>query len=343
MSLIINTLNKVKKGNEKKYIPPHLVIEKEKTFFKKFRFYFLLSLFFISVGISFYFLFSAQAKIKKSTNSVLIEKSLKEESKEQPIDLEEYGLVLEEPKIIKEDKIKEKQKVKKIVKKQSEIKQPIVRNVEKKQNPIAEKKPEKSFASNFEIITPEKREKIFNKYLLIADKYYLDGKNEKAIEYYEKALYLKNDPSVLNILLNLYIQEGKIKQVVKTLTNSKLSIQNEDATSALIIEMIDKGYKKEANQILSKIVVQDKNGYLLYSKGYLEEKEGNIKNALYFYQKAYKKNKIDPFISYSYGRLEERNKNYQKALQIYKNIIEKNPEHRLSKKLKEKLKNLTNL
>ena len=346
MSLIINTLNKVKKENDKKYVPPHLVIEKEKSFLQKIRFPLLLIIFFVSVGFSFYFLFLNET-IVKNFSSVSVKQTT---SEKKPVDLQEYGLVLTEEEVPETKELKKKpikkQEIKKVVEVPTKVvkikKIPRVVNTPKvKEKKIVKETSEKTVASNFEIITPEKREKIFNKYLLMADKFYLDGKNEKAIEYYEKALYLKNDTSVLNVLLNLYIQEGKVNQVVKTLTESKLVFQNEDVISGLIIEMIDKGYFKEANQILSKLLNEDKNGYFLYAKGYLEEKRNNIKDALYFYEKAFEKNKVDPFISYAYGKLEEKNKNYQKALQIYKNIIEKNPNHRLSKKLETKLQKLT--
>ena len=344
MSLIINTLNKVKKENDKKYVPPHLVIEKEKSFLQKIRFPLLLIIFFVSAGFSFYFLFLNENKVKQSSSI-----SLRQETEQKSANLQDYGLILSEEKIpevkepAKKVKPKEIKKVVEVPTKVEEIKKPlpVVNTPKIKENKIVKETSEKTVASSFEIITPEKREKIFNKYLLMADKFYLDGKNEKAIEYYEKALYLKNDTSVLNVLLNLYIQEGKVNQVVKVLTESKLAFQNEDVISGLIIEMIDKGYFKEANQILSKLLNEDKNGYFLYAKGYLEEKRNNIKDALYFYEKAFEKNKVDPFISYAYGKLEEKNKNYQKALQIYKNIIEKNPNHRLSKKLETKLQKLT--
>ncbi len=359
MSLIINTLNKVKKEGEKKYIPPHLVIEKEKNSFKKIRIILLFSFLFVLIGISFYLFFYNSQNLKSHSAQIPEKKSAPEEIYHEPKNLIEYGLVIPE----EDEEVKKAVKKKKIISKTEEVKitkkerkktknftetsstNYISSKTKEKNNFILKKETEKNIPkkaiSNFEIITPEKREKIFNKYLLIADKYYLNGNTEKAIEYYEKAVYLKNDISVLNVLLNLYIEEGKINQVVKILTSSEVIYKNEDMISGLIVGMIDKGYVKEADRILSKAVLKDKNGYFLYAKGYLEEKKNNIKDALYFYGKAFEKNKFDPFISYSYGKLEEKNKNYDKAVRIYKTIIEKNPDHRLSKKLEKRLQNLT--
>ena len=333
MSLIINTLNKVKNEENKKYVPPHLVIERKNQKFKSIRIFSLLGILLILVAVSLYFFIFSEKKQNYSVKSVVKTENNK--------NLQDYGLILEENKpIVKEEKLskpkltraKETKKINNLPKKKN--------NVKKDKKTTIETNLKKTKATNFEIITPEKREYIFNKYLLTADKYYLKGQNKKAIEFYEKALYLKSDISVLNVLLHLYIQEGKVNQVVKVLKSLKISSENEDMVSGLIIEMIDSGYKKEANQILSELINKDKTGYLLYSKGYLEEKNNNLKEALSFYQKAYEKNKKDPFISYSYGKLEEKNKNYEKALKIYKDIIEKNPNHRLSKKLEKKLQNI---
>ena len=249
------------------------------------------------------------------------------------------------PKKIKSEKVKTVKKaepkkvVKKVAKTQAKPTKAAKPSTSKPKTEVAKATIPKT-ESTVPILTPKEREQKFSEYVMKGDEAFLVGNTKEAIKWYEKALYLKNDIGVLNNLLSLYIQAGKPDLILKVFDTEPPPITNENIISGLVIEMIKKGYTKQAKAIIEKTIKYDKNGYLLYAKGFLYEKQKNPILAFKYYELAYEKNKYDPYIIYKYAEFLESREEYEKAEKLYRKILSISTDMALNKKVEKKLKKL---
>jgi len=259
MSLIVDSLKKVKKEEPDKNPYPIIDVKKKKG--RKIFFFLSLFLLVVATSVIYLFLFS-----KEDTNKI------------EDLDRIDYSRTTLPPSSVE---IKQKEKKKDIISNnyiESSKRQVVVSSNVKKSFK------EKSKAS-IDI------EKEFKSYLLSGDKAYLRGDLKKAIIMYEKAIKIKEDIPTYMVLLSLYSQVGDVKKIEKFIKYRNLYPWiDEDIVAITIKNLADSNFKGSIKDIEDEAVKIDERGRVYEAIGYFYERKGKKALAIHYYKEAYKKN-----------------------------------------------------
>ncbi len=295
MSLLIDTLSKIKGGKKGKPVPPNLKKSRKKD--KKHLV--LLFSFIVVLSSAAIFLYILQDRLLQEENNILYE--IKTQKKEIPE---------QKPKNIakvKKEKINKPQKSEFPVK---ILKTPEKKQVEQKSEPeIKNAQPKKSKE-------PKKSSSyLYSTYISLGNKYLEKQDYIKSLSYYLKAYQINPSERLLKNIIVLQIYTGEKNNALSNLKK----IKNPQAISQILIFLIENGEINLVRGFLSN-KLEDKSGYLSYTKGVLEEKSGEIEKAHEYYKKAFKLNPYDPYIAYAYARILEIKGLTKKAFQVYRYI-----------------------
>ncbi len=313
MSLIVDSLKKVKKEEPDKNPYPIINVKKRKS--KKLIFFlFSIPVFLLLSVFALYFLSFGEKK-KENTSLDKIDYSrtaLSSPTTTVPIE--------------KENKLDEEAYSKVDI---SSAKKQVVLT-----KPIVQPSKEKSKVS-IDI------DKEFKSYLLEGDKAYLRGNLKKAIKMYEKAVQIKEDIPTYMVLLSLYSQVGDIKKIEKFIKYRDLyPWVDEDIVSITIKNLADSKFNGDIKVIENKAINLDKSGRVYEALGYFYEKKGNKVFALHYYKQAYKKDRKNPEMLFRFAKLLENTGNTEQAKKIYTEILHLDIEPSLERKIKLALKRL---
>ncbi len=304
MSLMIEMLKKIKTKKSSKPVPPG--IEPKNSINKR-----IITLSFITVililsGIG---VFLYLENIPQQ--NILVNKA---ESLSITNNLENTGKIAE-----KNDKKTETNKPIQEIKENSlppldlvlnEIQKDIETDV--KEKPIYEDKKMKKEEKIIKTVDPTQ----ITAFISLAENYMNKGDLLKAYQYYRKAYSINNSEDLLNNILILAVDIGKIDDLKKYISKTK----NEEIISSVAIRLVDNGRFYLAQKILKKYQKRNK-GYIDYAYGYYFESTGDISKSLFYYEKAYSKIPSDPYIAYAYARILEIKGMLDKAYKIYKKIL----------------------
>ena len=309
MSLIIDSLKKIKKSADRKLLPPNLKPEKKKN-----KRLFLLA----SVVIVLFILFLA---LKILENELIINEEY------EHISIRQVKKPVETSVSQKQDKSIEKN-IRKTPKNSITPKTDTsLKNVQHKKH--QSKKPQTP-------PTPKKIEKgkyVF--YVTQANKYLKKKEYQKSLMFYQKAYSIKPEESILTNIIILKIKSGNnnIKEEIK-------SIKSEKNLYKIALVAINSGKYQLIKEFLQKRSSQDSSGITDYLLGIIYEKEGKLNDAEKQYKEAFRKNPSNPYISYAYGRILEINGKRSISRKIYEHTLKiiKDKSSKLWKVVYERLK-----
>jgi len=315
MSLLIDTLSKIKGGKKGKPVPPNLKKDRKKD--KKKVIILFLSIVLLSVATASLYVY--QDKLLQEDKNILSE--VKATNQEKP----------EKKPETPEKKSSSENIQQQITETIAEPKQKITEKTEKKQIKQEEHKPK-----------PKKEEKprksplyLYSTYISLGNKYLEKKDYIKSLSYYTKAYQINPSEKLLKNIIALQIYTGDKNSAI----NNLKKIKNPKNLSQILIFLIEKGEIDFVKDFIKKISVEDKTGYIYYTMGILEEKSGNIEKAYTNYKKAFLKNPDDPYIAYGYARILEIKGFTDKAYQVYLHINKNsNPDNNLKKIVNERIK-----
>ncbi|WP_029522177.1 tetratricopeptide repeat protein [Persephonella sp. KM09-Lau-8] len=311
MSLILDTLNKMKEGGNKKPVPPSISKKKKKNNNNKKRYIILASLIiFLSTVMTFLVVFQDRFIYENKSEffQIVENKANKNVQVSKPI--------VENPEILEREQKNEPNYEKTIKNPDESSEKTETLKIKSKPQENPEKLKTKKIAKNERPNKKADKNFLFSTYISQANQY-IDQKNyEKALIYLEKAYRLSPSEKILKNIILLKLETGRASDIQNYLNR----IKNKEFLSEILIGLIDTGNTQIVHDYLTKNLKNDTSGYLYYVAGYLYEKEGKYKEALKYYKTAYKLNRKDPYIAYAYARILELNGEYTKALNVYKSI-----------------------
>jgi len=305
MSLIIETLGRLKGKGRDKPIPPGLKRKNAKGTGKK-RFFVYFGVIVILAGILSLLiinkdklLYGEKGNILSSTNS--------SQTKEK------QSLKIAQNPVSKNSTIEKKPPIE--MKSEQEVLHslpPVEDKIEKKE--VGEIK--NTRGHGFENRQKQDRLYLYNSYLNIANNYLDKGLYTQSLEYYKKAYNLKKNQKVLKNIILLQILIGNTGDLNRYI--SQLDKKSYIADIAIIL--IKSGQLKKAEKYLSGLTGEP-SPYLLYAYGILREKQGKYQQAQAYYKKAYQLNPYDQYITYAYARILEINGFSKKAADVYIRLL----------------------
>ncbi len=152
-------------------------------------------------------------------------------------------------------------------------------------------------------------------YLTLANKYMKKQNYHKSLEFYQKAYSIKPEEKILTNIIILKMQLG-LEGAEKEIENIK-NIRN---LYKIAIFAVNSGKDGLIKNILQKRS-SDSSGTVNYLLGVIYEKEGKLKEAEKAYEKAFKQNPSNPYISYAYGRILEINEKLFLSQKIYEHTL----------------------
>ena len=184
-------------------------------------------------------------------------------------------------------------------------------------------------------------EREFKNYIVKGDEAYLQGNYKQAISFYEKALKIKEDIPTYMSLLSLYAQTGNIKKIEAVLKHPDLYPWiDEDIIAITIKNLADSNYKGSLGELEKLALSYDKTGRVYEAIGYFYEKRKKLAKALHYYKEAYRRNPENPDIAYRFASILQRTGNKTQAKEVYQKILELDIEPNFEKKIKVILKKL---
>ncbi|RMA97534.1 tetratricopeptide repeat protein [Hydrogenothermus marinus] len=350
MSLIIEALKKLKRkdkaNNENTVLPPNLKKEDNRIFLQKYKnlliltglvvitgIFALLGLEFLKSETKQTYLSNANNTYQKyktlgindnSKNNTNIQNNIKTKEVNNTLEMEKKE-DLQQNKSLKttekEDNVKIENKQSSISNnKKLSVKPPISPN-NKNINKISNQDLIKSFQSvPPPIVKKERTESELWEHIYLADSYIRNNQIEKAIKEYEFVLNNRFYDKVASNLVYLLIVNGDIEKLQQAI--SKYKIYEKPKIFTKTVALLLKFQKfSTAEEILNKYCQKNQKYLCLYLKGLFYEKTGHLKDALTYYEKAYKMRPNDSLIAYSYARILDIKGNYEKAVNIYKEIL----------------------
>ncbi|WP_457624366.1 tetratricopeptide repeat protein [Persephonella sp.] len=157
---------------------------------------------------------------------------------------------------------------------------------------------------------------LYNSYISLANSYLEKGDYRESLLYYKKAYSLEKNQKVLKNIIVLQILTGNFEDLYRYIPQLK----EESYIADIAISLIDSGHLNRAEEFLSRFIGMS-SPYILYAWGILLEKQGKYQQALVYYRKAYQLNPYDQYIAYAYGRILEINGFYKKAVNIYTGML----------------------
>ncbi|MBK3331622.1 tetratricopeptide repeat protein [Persephonella atlantica] len=316
MSLIIDSLKKLRKDSTSKSIPPNLKSKSKNLSVKKVG---ILGSIIILLSFSFVVLKILENKFIISKNSLYLpvrEKNIKKASTPEKPHKKLNGNKIVELKSKKENKSQES----------SEKYQEGKRQLSQQQT---EKKKLKHKRDNTEDI---KRKYVL--YITLANKYLKKGNYTESLKFYQKAYSIKPEERVLTniIILKIGAGEGDIKEIEK--------IKDTENIYKIALFAINRNRSYLVEKFIKKRLSTDSSGILHYLLGIIYEKNGQLIDAEEEYKKAFELNQTDPYVSYAYGRILEINKKYRLSRKIYEYTLKiiKSKDTKLRKTVSERLK-----
>lgn len=161
------------------------------------------------------------------------------------------------------------------------------------------------------------------------------GEHEKALGYYNTALEL--DPSeslrlrILKRMALIYLQEYQEPEKAVDYYHKALGIRE---NSPVLNEYLGIAYLKmqlyelsieKLSKALALVKISSPEHYLLEAKGYLSEKQGKVEEAINFLEKASAYKKHNSTLQYSLGNLYYKQANYERAYDHFRRVIDLKP------------------
>lgn len=302
MSLLMDTLKKMKRGKKSKPVPPNLKSTKKDS---KIRYIVLGSVAFL-LSASLVLLYVFQDIFLYQGDNLLVKQ---ESVKKGNVQAEKKAVIPEKIKNVSEEKIKHETK--------TEENNPPV---EKHKKTFEEQKtqPEQPPPKTEKKPSKEQNPYLYSTYISLANQYLDKHQYEKSLEYYIRAYSIQPSENLLKNIIILQIYTGKEEDAVKNLNK----IRNEKFLSDILLSLIEKGKTDIVKDFLEKNIKDRNSADLHYVAGILQEKSGNTAKALFHYKKAFELNPSDPYIAYAYARILEISGKPSTAVNIYRHITE---------------------
>ncbi|NPA58426.1 MAG: hypothetical protein GXN94_03925 [Aquificae bacterium] len=308
MSLIVQTLNRLKGSSKRKPVPPGLGSRKpERNGEQKLIIYggiIILLVAFLSI-----LLLNREKLLYPDRTNLLVEREaqpvVKAEKKEvaQPKTVE-----TEEKPVLQRTEAEEKPQPVKTVSRE-EKPAPKIQAVER---PAVKKtRPENKKTEN------KSTEHLYTAYLHQGNTYLKSKEYGKSLYYYKKALAIKKDSNLLKNIILLKIITGDREGIEREIA----LLNDKNALAEVVLGLIGMGKVEEAERLAEKYLSGVDSPYVLYVKGILLEKKGLYREALPFYRQAYSLKPEDPYLGYAYGRILEIMGMEEKALAVYRQVI----------------------
>ncbi len=152
-----------------------------------------------------------------------------------------------------------------------------------------------------------------------------DKKDYKsALDYYTKAYEMRGEQPVAGNIATLYLAAGEPGKAVKTVKETGL--RNITTVSRLIIEMVNKNFIYEANELIKYSRVLNDNGELAYAEGYYHHNNRSYQKAMIAFNRARGLNPSEAVYAYSYARALDADGKYAEAADAYKSALALNPD-----------------
>ncbi|WP_457643370.1 tetratricopeptide repeat protein [Persephonella sp.] len=317
MSLILETLSRLKKTGSKKSVPPGLKPKKED---KNSRRMIILASTAVMLSAVFAFLTVYNNRLLYEENNIIT--PLKTEKTSPPDNLYVKNA---EPEISLQ-KEKKTVQIQEIKPKKNDI--PADKAKTKTKREPVQTEPEKNKQQDDRIY-------LYTTYLSKANSYLDKGQLKKSLLFYEKAYSINPKEKLLKNIIVLKIMTGQVKNINRYIRK----IKNDSYLADIILGIINAGHLSEAEKILKTALKSGKSPYMLYVYGILLEKKGLYKKAESVYKEAYSLEPEDPYIAYAYGRILEINGKYRNAVNVYKSILKMNStDEKIGMVVRERLK-----
>ena len=180
---------------------------------------------------------------------------------------------------------------------------------------------------------PKVSQKELTRLLVLADRYFREGKLYKSAELYERVLKLKKDKRVANNLVVVYSRLGMIEKAKGILEK----FPDEDVAFTYLLEI---SRLLPADRVLEEaenLLNLDVKGKILLAIGYIREKQRDFEGALESYGEAFEKNPADPYIAFNYARLLESMGRLKRAVAIYRSLANGANDKRIERLAKERV------
>lgn len=166
-----------------------------------------------------------------------------------------------------------------------------------------------------------------------------DKKDYKsALDYYTKAYEMRGEQPVAGNIATLYFAAGEPGKAVKTVKETGL--RNITTVSRLIIEMVNKNFIYEANELIKYSRVLNDNGELAYAEGYYHHSNRSYQKAIIAFNRARGLNPSEAVYSYSYARALDADGKYAEAVDAYKGTLALNPDKKTEEYSKARIESL---
>jgi len=173
-------------------------------------------------------------------------------------------------------------------------------------------------------------------YYILANFMRDQGKIDKAIEFYKEALTLKPSQTlevkilkrIAHVYLSFYDQPQTALEYLKKAALHKFDrpvIQEAMGRAYLRLERYEKAIDCFQSALMD-IPLSDTRCYLLQAQGLLNEREGQVQEAIGFLERASEMNNQNSSLHYTLGNLYYKNKDYDQAYNHFKNVIDLQPE-----------------
>ncbi|SNZ02876.1 hypothetical protein SAMN06265182_0233 [Persephonella hydrogeniphila] len=304
MSLLMDTLKKMKREKKGKPVPPGLKTTEDN---RKIR-YIILGFITVLLSLSVILLYIFQDVFLYQENNLLttsISRPNTEftvQQKDNPTSTDKIPVEKKEKeKVVQEKKITNRAKIEKDL-------SPVKEHKETSEDKIKEKSENKKVDNSY----------LYSTYLSLANRYLEKEQYKKSLEYYKKAFNVMPSENLLKNIIILQIYTGEEDKAIKNLNK----IQDDKILSDILLSLLEKGNIEVVRSFLEKNIKNRKSGDLYYVAGILQEKEGKLKDAFYYYKKAFNLKPSDPYIGYAYARLSEILGKHSLAVRIYRYLIQ---------------------
>ena len=153
----------------------------------------------------------------------------------------------------------------------------------------------------------------FSKLAFLADRAFRNGNLFMSMEYYERALGIKQDTQVAKNLIVVYTRLGLFRRAMSLIS----MLREGDLAYTYLVELAASGEVERAMKEGERLKNLDRRGKVFFALGYIYEISGDIHRALLNYETAYRRNPTDQYISVNYARILERVGRLKEAYKVY--------------------------
>lgn len=158
---------------------------------------------------------------------------------------------------------------------------------------------------------------------------------------YLQAYSIKKDQAVAENITTLYVLTDEPTKAIKFVKEN--NIKNPQFVGNVIMNLVDKSYRYEANQLITFSRNFQDNGDLAFAEGYYHIKNQNFQKAEIAFNRARNLNPSSPVYSYTYATVIESDGKHKEALEIYRNVLNLNPDEELTQRTKARINALEKL